>query len=169
MTDNLPAETSNLPALVQLHPIESGESAIRYVERLMQLLPAPDENTVEKIAAQIIAADNMVDENEMWESTGSAKLIGRRFRFDSLTLLPSTYDESPFGWYLGIQAVDTATGEEVFITSGSVNLVTSLVKAHFLGNLPAIGEIMGPRRPPKSGHTPLHMRWQARVAVSNDE
>lgn len=152
--------------LAKLHPLQEGETPLAYVARMMQLLPEPDEDAVNKIAAGILAADDLDDENQLWDSTGSSKLIGKTYVFQRLTVRPSDFDNAPLPFFLVCMATDYETGQETVITTGSVNIVTSLIKAHLLGNLPAVAEICGPRRRPKSGYIPLHLRWMVKMAVA---
>lgn len=148
-----------------VHPLLPEETPLRYVARMMELLPEPDEDAVSKIAAGILSADNLDDENELWDSTGSNKLLGRTFVFRKLTARPSDREDAPLPFFLVCMATDYETGEDTVITTGSVNICTSLIKAHLLGNLPAAAEIAGPRRKPKSGNIPLHLRWVLKMAT----
>lgn len=147
-----------------IHPLQPDESPTGYVARMMQLLPEPDEDAVNKIAAGILGAANLDDENELWDSTGSSKLIGKTFVWRRLTVRPSDFENGPLPYFLVCLVTDYETGEDSVVTTGSVNICTSLIKAHFLGNLPAVAEVCGPRRRPRSGFIPLHLRWMVKMA-----
>jgi len=152
-------------ALTSIHPLEQGETALAYVSRLMELIPNPDEDVIDKIAAGILGAINLEDENELWDSTGSQKCIGKVFTFHSVHIQPSDFEDAPLPYFLVCKVSDHETGEETVMTTGAVNICTSLVKAHMLGNLPAVAEICGPRRRPKSGRVPLHLKWYVKLSA----
>lgn len=161
--NQLPVATGQVTSLATLHPPEPGERGVAYVARMMELLPPPDDEVIDRIAESILRADAPSDENEIWESVGSRDCIGKRFIFHSVHINPSDFENGPLPWYLVCRVTDMSTGEETVLTTGSVNICTSLVKAQLLGNLPWEAEIVGPRRVPKSGHVPLHLRWMARI------
>lgn len=159
MTRNLPAEQTSSTALIELPKPEADETALRYIGRLMEQLPAQTEDVINRIAENILSAEDFDSENELWESTGSNKVIGKSFRFDSVHPNPSDFADSPLPFYLVCKVVDMESGEESILTTGSVNICVSLVKAQLLGRLPAVADIVGPKRTPRSGHVPLHLRW----------
>jgi len=153
------AQRQTWAPLAELPPPDGDETPVAYVNRLMEMLPPPPGDAVDKIAAGILAAADLEDENQLWDSTGSQKLVGKTFIFRSVHISPSDLPDAPLDWFVIAFATDYETGEETVITSGSVNICTSLVKAQMLGNLPAAAEIMGPRRRLRSGRVPLHLRW----------
>jgi hypothetical protein len=149
-------------------PLEA-EKVQEYVIRLMDMLPPPKEDVTDRLAAMILMSDSEQQENEIWSSTTSSKeLVGKRFIFHSVHIQPSDYPDSWSPYYIICPATDCETGEETAISTGSLNLVTSLVKAQLLGNLPWEAEIAGPRRVPKSGHIPLHIRWVGKIVEPGD-
>lgn len=156
-------------ALAELPGVEPDELPTRYVARIMEMLPPPSADAIEKIAAGILGAPSPGEENQLWEATGSRDLVGRCFIWHRVTAQPSDYQDAPLPYFLACEVTDKATGERTIVTTGSVNICTSLVKAQLLGNLPWEAEIVGPRRTPKSGHIPLHLRWLARVVQPADQ
>ena len=157
---------SGLPALPAR---EADESTQLYAVRLMEMLPPPDEDVMERIGERIFASENMAEENAIWDSaTGSKDAVGRRFIFHSCHLLDSDYEESWSPYYLICKVTDRETGEGTVLTTGSENIVKSLVKAQILGDLPWEGEIVGPRKPTKKNRLPLHIRWLGKVVEAED-
>lgn len=157
-------------ALARVLAPEEGERTLAYVARLMQILPAPTEDVVDRIAAEILYAGGPADENVFWdqETLSSKDCVGRRFIFRSVHAHPSDHAEGPFPFFLAVNVTDLDSGEDTILTTGSANIVTSLVKAQLLGALPWEGQIVGPRRAPRSGHVPLHIRWMSRVIEQPD-
>jgi len=158
-------------ALARIAPVEEGEKPLTYVTRLMQMLPPPAEDAVQMFAASILNAGGPADENAFWdaETLSSKNAEGRRFIFRNCFIHDSDHPEGPFPWYLAVQVTDMESGEETILTTGSANIVTALVKAQLLGALPWEGEIVGPKRTPKSGHRPLHIRWLARIVEQTEQ
>lgn len=149
-----------LPALPQR---DVAETNLEYVERLMELLPPASEDVIDSIAGQILEAETMAEQNAVWDATGSKDAVGRQFIFHSVHLQPSDYDEALLPYYLVCRVTDRTTGERTVLTTGSLNVMVALVKAQVLGQLPWEAEIVGPRRTPKTGRIPLHLRWIAKV------
>jgi hypothetical protein len=167
-TDLQPAGAQST-ALVALPAIKPDETNLRYMTRLMEMLPPQTEDVIDRIAGQILGAATQYEENLIWDATGSKEAIGKRFVFHSVHLQPSDYDEALLPYFLVCKVTDLDTGEQTVLTTGSTNIMASLIKAQILGQLPWEGEIAGPRRMPKSGHMPLHMRWIAQVVTPSEE
>lgn len=161
-----PARTDN--NILVRYPMEPDERPFAYLGRLMEMLPPPPGDVVEQIMTQILDTESPFDENMVWDTLSSKDAVGRRFVFHSVHVQPSDYENSPLPFFLVAKVTDLESGEQTVLTTGSVNVVTSLVKAQLLGNLPWAAEIMGPRKPTQNGYLPLHIRWQARV-VENPE
>lgn len=162
------AETALAPIerqfnLVGLPMPEAAETALTYMARIMEMLPQPEEDVIEKIAAQILMADSPMEENLLWDATGSSKVVNRSFIFHSVHIQPSDYDDAILPYFLVCKVSDPKTGEAGILTTGSTNICTSLVKAQLLGNLPWEARIVGPKRTPKSGRLPLHLQWVAKI------
>lgn len=150
-------------ALANLPKPTDDERPIHYLARIMEMLPPQSDDVVDRILDSILTAPTQMEENKLWDSTGSKDAIGKRFIFHSVHIQPSDYEDSPLPYFVIAKVTDLQTGEETVLTSGSVNIVTSLVKAQLLGNLPWEGEIRGPRRTPKNGRVPLHMLWVGKI------
>jgi len=154
---------SQFVALAALPQPAAEERPIHYLARIMEMLPAQSDDVVDRILDNILTAGSQMDENKLWDSTGSKDAIGKRFIFKSVHIQPSDYEDGPLPYFVIAHVTDAVTGEDTVLTSGSVNIVTSLVKAQLLGNLPWEGEIKGPRRTPKNGRVPLHIMWIGKV------
>jgi len=150
-------------ALAELPRPADAERPIHYLARIMEMLPPATGDVVDRILDSILAAPTQMEENKVWDSTGSKDAVGKRYIFHSVHIQPSDYDDGPLPYFIVADVTDATTGEQTVLTSGSVNIVTSLVKAQLLGNLPWEGEIKGPRRPTKTGHVPLHIMWIGKV------
>lgn len=157
--------------LQQLAPREPDESALRYVARLMEMLPEPSQNVVEKLTEAILQSDGPMAENEFWDGAtlSSKTAIGRRFVFRSVHIQPTDHKDAALPFYLVCEVLDLESGEETVLSTGAVNVVTSLVRAQLVGGLPWEAEIVGPRRPLRSGRVPLHLRWIARIVQPDQD
>lgn len=165
--EQLPARLET--GLALLPPAEPAETNRDYLVRLMEMLPDPSEDVVDKIMGQILAAPTPMAENQLWDALGSRDAVGRRFIFRSCHILPSDYEEAALPYFLVCRVTDLESGEETVLSTGSANIVTSLVKAQVLGQLPWEAEIVAPKRTPKSGRVPLRLRWIARVVEPGEE
>jgi len=152
-------------AVAQVMAPEPDESVYQYLRRITDRLAAPGEDVSAKIAAQILDSGDFGDENAVWDSLSGKDAVGKVFRFNSLNVLPSDYEESKLGFFLVCQVTDMASGEDTVLSTGAFNVCTQLLKAFLLGNLPAVAEIVAPKRMPKSGKVPLRLRWIVRVAA----
>lgn len=141
---------------------EPDESNFRYLERLMDALPAPDEDAGDALIGKLLGAATLTEQNDAWDATSTRDLIGRRFVFHTLTCRPS---DQPDGlqFFLVCRVTDSETGEQDTITTGSQNVVAQLVRAYYGGMLPAEARIEGPKRKTPDGKTPLHLIWTGKV------
>lgn len=141
---------------------EDGESNFRYLERLMEALPVPEGDRGDELTGKILGAASLQEENEVWEATSTKDLIGRRFIFTDIRPAPST---TPNGlqFMLICNVEDPRSHEADVITTGAVNVCASLVRAKYLGQLPAEAEIRGPKRALEGDKTPLHLHWLGSV------
>lgn len=94
-----------------------------------------DDDAGARILAAIINADSPEQINEIWESTGLQAFAGHHLLIRRLGKLPSNH--RGLGYYLGIDALDETTGEEVYATSGAANVLGALIKAYTSDWLPA--------------------------------
>lgn len=155
--------------LARLLPPQDGELPVQYISRMMEMLPPPAEDAVNKIVASILGADTPGDENELWDAMSSKDAAGKAFRFHSVHAYPSTYEESPLRYFLVCNVTDLASGEKAVLTTGAVNVVTALVKAQVLGRLPWDAEVVAPKGVKSNGKIPLRLRWLARPAGAIDD
>lgn len=158
-----PDDENQTTDLVALPAAEPGETNLVYVERLMEMLPPQSEDVIDAIAGKILASPTHAEENMLWEATGSKDAVGRRFIFHSVHLQPSDHEDSLIRYFLVCHVTDVSSGERTVLTTGSINIMVALVKAQLLGELPWEAEIAAPRRQPKNGRIPLHIRWIAKI------
>lgn len=156
---NTDPETGEIMALPSREPDESN---FRYLERLMDALPEPEGDRGDELTGKILSAGSLQEENEVWESTSTRDLIGRRFIFRDILARPST-EPNGLAVMLVCYVEDAKTHEPDVITTGAVNVCASLVRAKYLGQLPAEAEIRGPKRTTPDGKTPLHLHWLGKV------
>lgn len=141
---------------------EDGESNFRYLERLMEALPEPEGDRGDELTGKILQSGSLQEENDVWESKSSKDLVGRRFIFRDILARPSD-SEGGLELMLVCFVEDPRTHEPDVVTTGSVNVCASLVRAKYLGQLPAEAEIRGPKREVKGSKIPLHLHWLGKV------
>ena len=168
-TQQAPIEDGTSTALIALPARELEESNLDYVQRLMEMLPPPAADVIDAIAGKILAAGSMYEENLLWEGTSSKDALDRRFIVHSVSVQPSDFEDSPLDYYVVAHVTDLDAGERTVFTSGSINIAVALVKAQLLGQLPWECEIKGPKRTPKNGRIPLHIRWVAKIVDAGVE
>lgn len=144
-------------------------SPLGYLARLMEMLPEPTEDVIGKIAMQILTAGNKASENAIWDAVGSKDVVNQTFIWHAVHIHPTEFAEGLLPYFLACDVTDLSTGERTVLTTGSVNLCSSLIHAQLVGGLPWEGTVVGPRRPTKSGHVPLHMRWGSRIVSTPDQ
>lgn len=159
MSKSLAETPAQVTDLVRMPEVRADETPTTYLARIMEMLPEPPDDVVDKITAQILQAPTLEAENQVWDSTSSKNCIGRLYEFLSVHVLPSDQPDSRLPYYVVANAIDRETGEKTVVSSGSMSIVASLVKAQLMGRLPAVAEIMGPRRETKNKRMPLHLRW----------
>lgn len=162
------ATFTSATALARLPEVEQSETNLTYLARIMEMLPQPAGDVIDKIAGQILAANSMLEENQLWEATSGRDLLGKELIFHSVHAQPTDFEESVLPYFLVCDVTIVATGERTVITTGATNVVVQLVKAQLLGRLPWSAWIVGPRRTPKNGHIPLRIQWLAKVAGPAD-
>lgn len=160
LTNHVNPETGEIMALPAR---EQDESFFRYLERLMEGLPEPEGDQSDALTGKILSAGSFQEENDVWEATSSRDLIGRRYIFREIRARKA---EQPEGlqYFLVCTVEDPRTHEQDTITTGATNVCASLVRAAYLGQLPAEAEIRGPKRPVEGGKTPLHLHWLGKAS-----
>lgn len=119
-----------------------------------------DEDASERIVLQLLAATDVTDLNAPWDSATAEDLAGKRLRIDTIARQPSDFQDG-LGVYLVCKGLNLDTGEKLVFTTGAVSIVAQLVRAHFLGGLPAICELVIAERPTKKGYRPQHLKVHA--------
>lgn len=125
--------------------------------------PDADQATI-KIVAQILAAQTAGDLDKPWDSDGMRHHFDQMLTVRSITRRPSDYTGG-LGAYLGCDCILNETGEEQFITCGSVSCVAQLVRAHTLQVLPLIVIPRKANKPTPKGYWPYHLEVQGRVQL----
>lgn len=115
----------------------------------------PEEATIAIITA-IVGAIDPDDLDDPWAGQGMRKLTGRVLAVQSIKRLPSDFAEGP-GWYLGCDCVLEASGEKLFVTTGSLAIMAQLATAHIRGWLPLKVVPRQAERASSNGYFPMHL------------
>ncbi|HEY1198763.1 MAG TPA: hypothetical protein VGG32_08575 [Thermoplasmata archaeon] len=108
------------------------------VEKALDLIPwASEDEAVERIALRVLDAKSVREALSLpEESIGLRRtMVDKQFRIDSVSWLPSTIENQPFGRYALIEGV-TKDGEVVVGTIGGLNVMLQLAKVVQYGGLP---------------------------------
>lgn len=119
-----------------------------------------DEDASERIVLQLLGATDAAELNAPWDSAPAEELAGKRLRIDTIERRPSDFQDG-LGVYLVCKGLILDTGEKLVFTTGAISIVAQLVRAHFLGGLPAICELVIAERPTKKGYRPQHLKIMA--------
>lgn len=119
-----------------------------------------DEDASERIILQLLAASDVSELNAPWDSASAEDLAGKRIRIDTITRQQSDFTDG-LQVYLVCKGLNLETGEKLVFTTGAISIVAQLVRAHFLGGLPAICELVIAERPTKKGYRPQHLKIHA--------
>lgn len=126
---------------------------------MLDAIPEADDDAYVRLITQLANATSVEDLDKPWSLTGLNDYEGQWLRVDSLRRMPSDFTEG-LGFYLIVTAMLYQTGEIITCSTGSVNVVTQLVKAHSLGALPVNVRPMLSSKPTKDGYRPMHLEFE---------
>jgi hypothetical protein len=138
----------------------SQELTSQFTAMVASIPETDDDDASERIVLQLLGADDVGDLNAPWDSVPAEELAGKRLRIDTIERRPSDFQDG-LGVYLVCKGLILDTGEKLVYTTGAVSIVAQLVRAHFLGGLPAICELIIADRPTKKGYRPQHLKFLA--------
>lgn len=129
-------------------------------ERFMALFSGvpeadPEEATLSILAA-IVSAQDPDDLDDPWLGQGMRKMLGRVLVVQSIKRLPSDFTDGP-GWYLGCETVVQASGESLFVTTGSLPIMAQLATAYIRGWLPLNVVPRQAERKSRNGYYAMHL------------
>jgi len=117
---------------------------------------APPEEAMERIVAQILESEAPYQLDQPWNAHGMRDLAGRVIRVQDVKRLPSEYTDG-LGVYMGCTCVLEATGEYVFVTTGSVSIMAQLAQAYRKGMLPLEVVPRVAEKASRNGFFPMHL------------
>ena len=133
------------------------QPALRQAFMMMLVeVPEPSDDAAASIVGAILAAEDVDDLDKPWDSEGMRPLAGRVIVVNEITRRPSDYADG-LGVYLGCDCTLEATGEKLFVTTGSVSIVAQLVRAFTLGKLPLKVIPTEAKKPSANGYLPMHL------------
>lgn len=151
-------DTSTPGTEVAIH--YSQEVTTIFAQMVAGIPETDDEEASERIVLQLLGAQDASDLNAPWDSAPAEELAGKRLRIDTIERRPSDFQDG-LGVYLVCKGLILDTGEKLVFTTGAISIVAQLVRAHFLGGLPAICELVIAERPTKKGYRPQHLKIMA--------
>ncbi len=137
---------------------------------LMMLREVPERtdeavDVAARIVGTILAAEKPEDVDRPWDSEGMRKYFDQVVIVNAISRRPSDY-EGGLGVYLGCECVIERTGEETFVSCGSVSAVAELVRLYALGSLPVKVVPIKAKKATKNGYWPYHLEvvaWTERA------
>lgn len=126
--------------------------AIRAYEAMLADVPEASGSGYEAIAAQLAQAQSLADLEAPWRTEGGQKYLDQWLTITGIRKVPSDY-AGGLGWFLVVDAATIPDGERVSFTTGSVNVVAQLVRAHALDLFPLQAKLVN-LRSNKPGQNP---------------
>lgn len=123
---------------------------------MLSEVPEPEGDAAAKIVGSILGAQAVEDLDKPWDSEGMRDLVDQVVQVRAISRRPSDYAKG-LGVYLGCEVLVESTGDEMFVTTGSVSIVAQLVRAHMLKALPLRVIPKEADKPTKNGYIPMHL------------
>lgn len=130
---------------------------------MLEAVPEPDGDATARIIEQIATAMSAGDLDAPWNAESMRDSLDVPVTITAVHKMPSDF-VGGFGIYLVCQCVDNVEGIAYVLSTGSVQIVAQLARAHVLDLFPL--EVI-PRRsakPTKNGFYPMHLEMVRRQA-----
>ena len=127
-----------------------------FMAMLQEVAQPSNEDATARIVGTILQAETVEELNKPWDSDGMRKHFGELIVVRAITRRPSDYTGG-LGVYLGCEITWPGSGEESFLSCGSVSSVAQLVRAHAIKRLPLLVMPVKATRPTKLGYWPYHL------------
>lgn len=131
-------------------------SAAAPFEAMLADVPEADAGGYERILASLATAKSLEDLEAPWRAQGADAYLGEWLSIRGIHKMPSDY-QTGLPWFLVVDAASRETGEAVTFTTGSVNIVAQLVRAHALGLFPLVAKIVESDRVTAAGFRPQRL------------
>lgn len=119
-------------------------------------VPEPDDDAAARIVMEIMGAQSIEDLDKPWDVEGMRDYDGTVLQVQSITKMPSDY-QTGLGCYLVCRCSQPGLGEVFTLTTGSVNIVAQLVRAHTLNAFPLEVIPRQSEKPTRKGYRPMHL------------
>lgn len=149
-----PSETRPKDDAALSGPVIGGDALVAYESMLASVpdVSAGDGAGYERILAQLAAAQNLEDLEAPWRARGGEQYLGQWLVIRGIAKMPSDY-RGGLPWFLVVDAVTAEDGEQATFTTGSVNVVAQLVRAHTLELFPVEAMLVESGKPTAAGFT----------------
>jgi hypothetical protein len=138
---------------------------LRQFSEMASLIPSETTGGMERILAQVLAAQHWDDLDAPWESSSAEALAGKQVVISRIERRPSDFREG-LGIFLVCHGADYKTGEPVVVTTSAIGVIGQLVRAYALKALPLVVEFVISERPTKDGYHPHHLKVIGSLAKS---
>lgn len=139
-------------------PVISGDALVQY-ESMLAGVPDVEAASYDRILEQLAAATSLEDLEAPWRARGGEQYLGQWLIIRGIRKMPSDF-RGGLPWFLVVDAALADGGKAVTFTTGSVNVVAQLVKAHALDLFPVEAMLLQADKPTRDGYYPqrLHFR-----------
>lgn len=144
---------------IEVLPPDNETLAKRRFQEMATVIPETESDGGFGIVLDVLAANDIFDLDKTWQEKDLDALLKRKLVFDSISRSDSTYQDG-LGVFLVVRCTDPENGEEVVFSTGSVNIVAQLVKAHLLGAFPFVGRLIQAEKPSRNGYYPQHVQLE---------
>lgn len=136
-------------------PVIGGDALVAY-EAMLADVPEAGQQGYDRILASLAGATSLEDLDAPWRSRGGEQFLGQRLVIHGISKMPSDF-RGGLPWFLVVDAELSDGGGDATFTSGSVNVVAQLVRAHALGLFPVEAVLVESDRPTAAGYTVQHL------------
>lgn len=133
--------------------------AVKAYEGMMADVPEAESGSYDRILEQLAEAKSLTDLEAPWRARGGEQYLGTWLRFRGIRKSPSEF-KGGIPWYLIVDAVTIPDGELATFTTGSLNVVAQLVRAHALGLFPFTAMLVESERETASGQRPQRLVFE---------
>lgn len=144
---------------VEVLPPTNELLARQQFQQMATVIPVTESDGGFGIVLDILGADDFFDLDKTWQGKDLDALLKRKLVFQQVTRSDSTYQDG-LGVFLVVTTTDPETGEEIIFSTGSVNIVAQLVKAHLMDAFPFVGRVIQAERPSANGYYPQHIQLE---------
>jgi hypothetical protein len=126
---------------------------------MLDAIPEADEDAYVSIIRQIVNATTVEQLDQPWVAGGLTDYVDQWLEVRALRRMPSDFADG-LGFYLIMDCKVEDTGEIVATSTGSVAVITQLIKANQLRVLPCVVRPVMAAKASRNGYKPMHLEFR---------